>query len=211
MLKIENLQVAVGDKPILKGLDLTVPAASQGDPAQLCRPVLGGHEESGQRAAAHDRRPGHGDHGLFRAAQAEPGEHPRAQPAVPVVQQNADREGAAARVGAGKKLAEARLAGLPEDEHLDRVTDVAERFPDSRAAPEALLRAGDAYRELKIAPALRVSEGKRGEVRVESQGHELAVGVKVKGFDPQDCELVGRRSHSERRTRTESRERSERE
>ena len=26
MLKIENLQVAVGDKPILKGLDLTVPA-----------------------------------------------------------------------------------------------------------------------------------------------------------------------------------------
>jgi len=63
------------------------------------------------------------------------------------------------------------------------------------------------YQELRVAPAFRVKEGRKAKLTVDSQGHELELGVKVQGFDPTDCELLGR--HVERRVRTERRERRE--
>ncbi len=61
---------------------------------------------------------------------------------------------------------------------------------------------GEGYQEVKLSPALRVADGKRATMSVQSQGHEVALDVKVKGFDPSDCEVVGRTSQR-REVRTE--------
>jgi hypothetical protein len=63
---------------------------------------------------------------------------------------------------------------------------------------------GGGLEEVKMAPTMQVADGKRGRLVVASQGRELQVGVKVKGFDPATCELTrGRTEHRVHRERRE--------
>ncbi len=59
------------------------------------------------------------------------------------------------------------------------------------------------YEEVKWTPTMRVADGQEGRLVVGSQGHEVKVGVKVKGFDAVDCEGTQARTthrvHRERR------------
>jgi len=65
----------------------------------------------------------------------------------------------------------------------------------------------DGYEEVKMAPTMLVADGKKGSLVVGSQGHQVKVGVKVKGFDAVDCEGTQTRTthrvHRERRERRE--------